>query len=142
MLYGIKIPFKTIAQQTAGIRQRYPHFVVSVSRNGLRASGPMRPTARSISYVVEICYSEKVRPDIRVISPALETNGKAAMIPHTYSENKLCLYHPLYGDFQYDDLLSETILPWIPLWLYHYENWHMTGNWLGGGTHPVQNDLI
>ena len=31
---------------------------------------------------------------------------------------------------------AETIVPWACLWLYYYEVWHATGEWLGGGLHP------
>ena len=26
-----------------------------------------------------------------------------------------------------------TIIPWTSEWLLHYELWHATGKWLGGG---------
>ena len=32
--------------------------------------------------------------------------------------------------------IADTILPWTSLWLYFYELWHATGQWLGGGEHP------
>ena len=133
----IKIPVKTIAQQADAIRHRYPGFKVWANGQVLRATGILRPTARSQPYTLEISYTLKERPDIRVLQPSLEENTKGEAIPHIYPGKKLCLYHPLYGDFNYSDLLSETILPWTSLWLYHYENWHMTGDWLGGGSHPI-----
>ena len=134
---GIKISAKTIAQQVDALRHLYPGFKASATRQMLRATGILKPTARSEPYTVEITYSLKQRPDIRVLAPILVKNAKGLAIPHIYPGNKLCLYHPLYGDFNYDHLLSETILPWTSLWLYHYENWHMTGDWLGGGSHPI-----
>lgn len=140
ILYSIKNPFRTIAEQVSGIQHRYPKFRVVSSGQELTATGNLRPTARSLDYTVEICYLLKSGPNIRVLNPALERNWKNARIEHTYDEKTLCLYHPLYGDFTYDNLISETIIPWISLWLYHYENWHMTGDWLGGGSHPTSNE--
>ena len=35
------------------------------------------------------------------------------------------------------DVISETIMPWLALWLFHYEAWHATGEWLGGGQEPT-----
>lgn len=29
--------------------------------------------------------------------------------------------------------ISETTVPWLSLWLLHYEAWHAIGEWLGGG---------
>jgi hypothetical protein len=32
--------------------------------------------------------------------------------------------------------ISEYIVPWISLWLFFYETWLITGEWLGGGHEP------
>jgi len=32
--------------------------------------------------------------------------------------------------------VATTIVPWTSLWLRHYEVWHVTGEWWGGGEHP------
>ena len=32
-------------------------------------------------------------------------------------------------------LISNTIIPWTIEWLYFYELWLATGEWLGGGEH-------
>jgi hypothetical protein len=29
--------------------------------------------------------------------------------------------------------IATTIIPWLSLWLYYYEVWHATGEWMGGG---------
>lgn len=55
----------------------------------------------------------------------------------TRNEN-LCLYHPKYREFNGTDFLCDTIIPWTSLWLYYYEVWHLTDEWLGGGEHPVK----
>jgi hypothetical protein len=33
-------------------------------------------------------------------------------------------------------LLDRTIVPWAVLWLYFFEEWLRSGEWLGGGEHP------
>jgi hypothetical protein len=33
--------------------------------------------------------------------------------------------------------IHESIVPWTSLWLYYYEIWHATGEWLGGGHDPA-----
>jgi hypothetical protein len=53
-----------------------------------------------------------------------------------YFQKHLCLYQPKYREFRSSDFISDTIIPWISLWLYYYEKWHVTGKWLGGGEHP------
>jgi hypothetical protein len=38
--------------------------------------------------------------------------------------------------------LSETIIPWLSLWLTFYEMWRVTGEWDGGGiTHDGSKEL-
>jgi hypothetical protein len=32
--------------------------------------------------------------------------------------------------------IADTIVPWLILWLFYYEIWHVTGEWKGGGVHP------
>ena len=32
--------------------------------------------------------------------------------------------------------LATTIVPWCSEWLFYYELWLATGEWLGGGVHP------
>ena len=38
---------------------------------------------------------------------------------------------------QHNMLLATTIFPWTAEWLLHYEIWLATGEWTGGGYHPL-----
>ena len=63
-------------------------------------------------------------------------------LPHVYSTSKqrLCLFFPNGKEWNRSHLISETIIPWASEWLYYYELWLITGEWLGGGTeHSVEN---
>ncbi|GAA4920297.1 hypothetical protein [Mucilaginibacter defluvii] len=127
---------KPLSQQAQAINVKWPGFAVSVTRNRLKAVGDLQPTARSIIYTVQIIYQLGDSPDIILLNPKIERNFKGEMPEHLYSKERLCLYRPIYGEFKPSDLISETIIPWTSLWLYHYEVWHITGDWLGGGEHP------
>lgn len=127
---------KPLSQQAQAIRLKWPGFIVSVSGNGLKAAGDLQPTARSAVYTIQIIYELGDTPDISLINPKIEKNFKGKMPEHLYSKERLCLYRPIYGEFKPSDLISETIIPWTCLWLYHYEVWHIIGEWLGGGEHP------
>ncbi|MDX3917223.1 hypothetical protein H8S90_01040 [Olivibacter sp. SDN3] len=127
---------KTVLVQAQAIRSRWPGFNVTVSSGRLKAIGSLQPTSRSSAYSIKVIYSLNQHPDIFVLDPKLKRNLNDEKIPHMYSQEKLCLYRPLYGEFKFSDLISETIIPWACLWLYHYEIWHLTGDWLGGGEHP------
>ena len=60
----------------------------------------------------------------------LEAGGK---IPHTYGPAEPCLFYPSRASWRSDMKLSQTIIPWLSLWLTFYEMWRATGKWHGGG---------
>lgn len=130
---------KSIAKQAASIKVKFSEFDVTFNRASLKAVGYIQPTARSERYKVQIKYYFKEAPEIKVLEPGLITNFNGDKIPHVYSGNELCLYQPRYREFTASDYISDTIIPWTSLWLYHYEVWHMTGEWKGGGEHPITN---
>ena len=59
-----------------------------------------------------------------------------------YAQERLCVFHPSKNEWSARKLLTHTILPWTALWLYHYEMWHVTSEWHGGGEHPVTEPTI
>jgi hypothetical protein len=59
-----------------------------------------------------------------------------------YCQERLCLFLPGSREWNGDDPIALTILPWASLWLYFYEVWHATGEWLGGGVHPEEATSI
>jgi hypothetical protein len=136
MIYGLKIKDKTIIEQMASIKRNYINFTTSVERNSLWIKGELQPTSRSDVYTIEIIYHFRKRPIVNILNPVLVKNFKGEDIPHVYPGDKLCLYQPKYNEFNFSDFLSSTIVPWTSLWLFHYEAWHITGDWLGGGEHP------
>lgn len=128
---------KTIAEQLSAIRRKYPQFETAfVSHTGLKVTGALQPTSRSAAYNFILKYNLTDRPKIKIVSPELKKNEKGEDAEHLYSNGYLCLYQPKYSEFTRTDLLTDTIIPWTSLWLYHYEVWHLTGQWLGGGEHP------
>lgn len=135
--YGLKIRDKTIAEQVAGMKRKFGHFDIHSGPSHLRVRGTLQPTARSEQYLVEIKYRLKMFPSIYVLQPTLVKNLKGDSIPHIYPGEKLCLHQPKYHEFRFFDLIADTIIPWASLWLYYYEVWHVTGEWLGGGEHPA-----
>jgi len=100
-------------------------------------TGPLQPTEASAIYTVSITYADGSIPRVRVLSPMLTPRPGADRVPHTYDAGaRLCLYAPLGNEWQSTRPISLTIVPWTCLWLYYYELWHATGDWLGGGHDP------
>lgn len=128
---------KTIAEQLSAMRIKYPQFETCfTSHSGLKVTGALQPTSRSAAYNFVLKYNLNDSPKIKIVSPELKKNEKGEEAEHLYPNGYLCLYQPKYREFTRTDLLTDTIIPWASLWLYHYEVWHLTGEWLGGGEHP------
>ena len=96
----------------------------------------LKPTEESQSYKLKISTRvNSIEVNIYPIEPFIgrEVNGK--MVPHMYPDGSLCLYYPDYDEWNYMDSWAETLIPWASLWLYYFEIWLMTDEWLGGGIH-------
>jgi hypothetical protein len=126
----------SIADQYARIKRDYPQFKSVINREYLNIKGQIQPSPRSIKYQFKISFKIGYRPRIKITNPELKKNFNNDRIPHVYSGNELCLYYPKYNEFTSKQPLVDFIIPWISLWLYYYEIWHVTGEWLGGGLHP------
>lgn len=131
---------KTISQQAARIKAKYPQFTVRTTASSLIVAGSLCPTARSMSYDFRVEYQLDYLPVTTIKEGQLCKNEKGENIPHMYDQESLCLFRPKYRQFTMNDLIADTIIPWTSLWLYHYENWHITGQWDGGGEHPHQRN--
>jgi hypothetical protein len=128
---------RTIAEQLSAMKSKYPQFETGfTSHSGLKVTGALQPTSRSAAYNFVLKYNLTESPKIKIVSPELKKNEKGEDAEHLYPNGYLCLYQPKYREFTRTDLLTDTIIPWTSLWLYHYEVWHLTGEWLGGGEHP------
>ena len=92
--------------------------------------GPLQPSETSPSYLVEIRLRPPGLPGVRVLSPRLRQDA-----PHRYGDGTLCLYWPRDWRWQPRSLLYQTIVPWTALWLFYYELWLDTGQWLGPSSH-------
>jgi hypothetical protein len=132
------IPRRTLGlgEQLAYLRLHWPNFRSQVRGGVLFSRGALQPTPISNSYTIQATLPGGSSPDVVVIEPKLQTRDAEEPIPHMYSQERLCLYLPGSNEWRPDYPIALTILPWASLWLYFYEIWHSTGEWLGGGVHP------
>lgn len=119
------------------MKVKQPEYQITHSNAMMIVRGKLRPTARSVSYDFKIEYWLNRHPVITIAEGQLLKNEKKESIPHMYEQKFLCLYKPKYQQFKPSDFLADIIVPLISLWLFHYENWHVTGKWQGGGEHPA-----
>lgn len=111
------------------MRVAFPGFGHRITRQGgMRWTGKLRPTIESPWYELVILHELNGRPKTWVVSPHLAPNP-----PHVYrsDDNSLCLYWPKEWSWTPTASLAATIVPWSALWLYYYEAWLATGEWLG-----------
>ncbi len=136
----------TFAQQGACLRWAQPDSSLRFVDRGrmLIWIGRLRPTALSNRYQVRMVAHRSWRrpPVVYVESPPLVTrNGEEP--PHLYPSRgatlksaPLCLWHPKKAEWSPQLRLVDTVLPWAAEWLFYYEIWLATGEWVGGGEHP------
>lgn len=94
------------------------------------------PSPNSSCYRIRIDYTIGTPPKVYVIEPAvLKKADGATLLPHVFDteEQRLCLFYGRIGEWDSSMFLSRTIVPWASEWLYFYELWVITGEWLGEG---------
>ena len=96
----------------------------------------LKPTPESIEYEIKLVARKDSKVvDVFVVNPNIRSYSNKQSIPHMYANGSLCLYYPKYNEWKYTDSWAETLIPWTSLWLFYYEIWVETGEWLGGGIH-------
>ncbi len=88
--------------------------------------GKLQPTFQSPQYSVKVMYQLFGAPKVEVTDPPLHPNPK-----HTYPDGSLCLYFPSEHAWRGINLPVPTILLWTSEWLYCYEIWLASGEWIG-----------
>jgi hypothetical protein len=121
----------TLAQQIGRMSATYPYFRVSFNYSAVVWVGDLQPSGMSETYTVRVEYILRKRPKVYVIQPPLGSRDAIHGIPHTFPDGSICLH--LHEDWTPQMFIAETIIPWFTLWLFHYEVWLATGEWLGGG---------
>ncbi len=95
--------------------------------------GNLQASPLGSKYEIEIRLRASSSPVVFVLDPALMTRD-GEEIPHRFEDGSLCLHY--HGEWSRRNSIAETTVPWTATWLYYYELWHATGEWLGGGIHP------
>ena len=130
--------FQEIMGQIVLLKSTYAEVEYKVHKDHRTVSVYMKiqPTAESIKYTLRIeCRVERSYVNIFVVDPVIGKEFEGKSIPHMYNDGSLCLFYPEYREWKYTDAWAETLIPWASLWLYYFELWKFTGEWLGGGIH-------
>jgi len=88
--------------------------------------GTLQPTPESAAYEVRIIHEPDQVPAVFVERPLVRKDAW-----HRYRDGSLCLYWSEEWRWTAGESLAQTIIPWTAFWLYYYELWLLTGEWLG-----------
>lgn len=126
----------TVALQAQRLRSAFPLASIQLKKQRLEWIGSLQPTPLSQVYRVQIEYVLGKRPDVRVLEPSLATTA-GHKLPHVFRGKRLCLFRHWHREWSPMMFITDTIIPWTTLWLYHYEIWLATGKWSGSKSHEV-----
>lgn len=132
----------TPAAQLFGLRSRYPDGEGELQCHGRRMRWRQRvkPHVLCGTYLIEVRLEQDSLPETLVLFPDIQEQAGARKLPHTYSpvdgKPSLCLWWK--NDWNRGLAISDTIIPWAAEWFWFYEHWLVTGEWLGGGSHPTE----
>lgn len=115
-----------MAVQVFHMRSKWPGFRRSGDAKTSTWHGKLQPHELSSAYDVSVQYTIPKPPKVRVLSPLIDPKA-----PHLFSDKSLCLYWPEEWSWHAHRLLADAVLPWSALWLYFYEIWLATGEWMG-----------
>ena len=127
-----------VFDQVIALRKAYPDSKCDYKGNLLIWVGKLRPSPLSLEYNTILRYQLNNSPEVWIIGKELQKLDDPNF-PHHYKIDvekhsvKICLYR--HAEFSDRKLLAKTIIPWSVEWLYYYELWLITGEWLGGGEH-------
>lgn len=136
--------FKDIVKQYTSINRKYEKTQFLPNKNTVEIMIQIQPTEESSKYTIKI-VAKQWSPSVNVfvVDPDISKHARnrESKIPHTYPDGSLCLYLPRNNEWDYYDSWADTLIPWACLWLYYFEIWFVTDEWLGGGVHPGDDDV-
>lgn len=128
-----------ISGQLSVLRALFPGgCVVSSTSRHMVWEMNISPTPNSRMYRIRIEYDLDKSPRVYVVRPQqLEKLVGCNSLPHVYStpEQRICLYYPLFKEWEPTKFIAKTIVPWASEWLLFYEIWLASGEWCGEGIH-------
>jgi hypothetical protein len=117
-----------VDQEMAMLRHR--GVFTKIRRHPWVWRGLVRTHAGGQVYVIDIDAGVRPGDVVRIWcrEPVLVPLGDTGRPPHTFGDGSLCVNNEPPSRFKF---LAETVVPWIYSWLYFYERWLETGDWLG-----------
>lgn len=108
------------------MKRWFPQFHAKKNTCGVTFIGDLQVKKELPTYKVKVEYRGNCPPRVSIISPQ-----HAESAPHVYEGGYLCLYHHDNFHWGYNKLIAKEIMQWTCAWLYFYEYWLQTGEWVG-----------
>jgi hypothetical protein len=114
--------------QVQAMKARYPSFKAKRKSDGsIVFTGQLQVKPELPVYTVQVVYNGNAMPFVYILDP-LPVVGA----PHIYSNTKsLCLYHKDNYRWHKEKLIATDIMGWTAGWIYFYEYWLQSGDWIG-----------
>jgi len=121
----------TPVMQAFFVCNRYEGFSYKISgMNSVAITGKLHPSSLHLVYEIEIKYILGKYPLVKILSPEIRSDS-----PHTFNDNSICTFYPDSLIWNRKMKISESIIPWVCDWIFHYEIWLVTGKWNGDADH-------
>jgi hypothetical protein len=126
-IYQKRKPYNTDIQVQA-MRARYPQFLAKKNKNGeIIFTGQLQVKPELPVYTLRVIYRGDDSPQIFILEPVPLPDA-----PHIYGNTgSLCLYHKNNYSWNERRLIATEIMGWTAGWIYFYEYWLQTGDWVG-----------
>jgi hypothetical protein len=145
--------YLSVDKQDAAIRRLFPDFRLTTQSGWIGVwEGPLKPASKT--YKVRIVYFRRTIFDgwrlandyvtVHVVDPLVgeEISASKKRLPHIYWNKRnpawpaLCLWDPVELFWTPEMSIATTIIPWASEWLFFFEYWQISGEFLGPGRHP------
>jgi hypothetical protein len=111
--------------QIGAMKSKFPQFQSKQKGENIVFTGDLFVKSELPIYNVSVEYRGNLRPVVKVNSPVLVDKP-----PHTFEDKSLCLYHSNNFKWNANKLIVKEIMQWTIAWIYFYEYWLQTGEWI------------
>ena len=111
--------------QIGAMKSKFPLFRSKQKGDNIIFTGDLFIKPELPIYNISVKYRGNLRPVVNVNTPVLVDKP-----PHTFSDKSLCLYHSDNFKWNAGKLIAKEIMQWTIAWIYFYEYWLQTGEWI------------
>jgi len=130
----------SLAVQEMHLRRRFPDGQGRVTRNKIVWLQSIRPHWLAHTYQCRLEHMLGGYPSVYCVEPRLSELAAGRTLPHVYTRTEpisLCMFMHNRECWRDDMILANVVVPLAFYWLSNFEDWLFSGEWRGGGTHPI-----